>query len=263
MEKEIREAIEAILLKNKKIIIYPFGFYGKKVKEILNTEFGVEEFAIIDNNCADNNVWKIGDINVDKANEYCYLVACMGDVNFTEIIKTLDELKVDSNNIEDVFWEKHYYHLYAPNFMIYDAERHGLTLAQYYENHYNRLGVKTDTVIEKIASVIDIPQEGSICEIGTGSGRFLVKLIERFRPAKYEFYEIEKILAEYIVQNYHYQYCQIIDDEASGDDLGKTESESQDLVFVSNVFSLIKYSITYQYFLEMIRVCKTGGVYSI
>lgn len=34
---------------------------------------------------------------------------------------------------------------------------------------------------------------------------------------------------------------------------------SQDIVFESNVFSLIKYSITYQYFLEMIRVCKEGG----
>lgn len=108
-------------------------------------------------------------------NEYCFLVACKNDVTFTEIIKTLDKLNVDEKNIEDVFWNYHYYHLNMPAFMIYDSERQGISLAQYYENHYNCLGVKTETVLDIISSVVNIPKRGKFCEIGTGSGRFLVK----------------------------------------------------------------------------------------
>lgn len=67
-------------------------------------------------------------------------------------------------------------------------------------------------------------------------------------PEQYEFYEIEKKLAEYIVQNYKYSYCKIIDKEANGKNLKGTMTESQDLVFVSNVFPLLKYSDTFQYF---------------
>lgn len=192
MEELIRDAIKSILAKNKKIVIYPFGFWGKRAKEILNEEFGIQEFCISDNNCAEGNVKRIADLDADKMNDYCYLIACIADEAFTEIIKSLDELNVDDENLIDVFWNFHYYHLNAPVFMIYDAQRHGLTLAQYYENHYNRLGVKSDTAMNNISSIIDIPEGGSICEIGSGSGRFMVKLIEKFKPAKYEFYEIEK-----------------------------------------------------------------------
>lgn len=257
--KEIRKAIESVLTKNKKIIIYPFGFYGKMVKEILNKEYSLHEDCIIDNFSNDQCIRRITDLDKSRVNDYCYLIACKSDVQFTEIVKTLDELKVNKENVVDVFGAEHYYHLYAPTFMIYDAHRQGLNLAQYYEKHYNSFGIKSDTIIDKIAEIIDISARGSICEIGPGSGRFLVKLIEKFKPRKYEFYEIEKKLEKYITENYHYEECSIIDREANGVNLEGTETGSQDLVFESNVFSLIKYSYTYKYFLEMIRVCKEGG----
>ncbi len=53
MKEKIREAIGRCLKKNKKIAIYPFGVYGKMVKEILNQEFGLQECCIVDNYCAD------------------------------------------------------------------------------------------------------------------------------------------------------------------------------------------------------------------
>lgn len=259
MEEKIREAIKNILKTNKEIIIYPFGFWGKRTKVILNEEFDIQEFCVVDNNYSDEGVKNIEEIEINEINNYCWLIACIDDTSFTDIMKSLDEHNVDEQNIEDVFWNYHYYHLHAPKFMIYDAQRQGLTLAQYYENHYNSLGVKSETVIDNIVTIIELPEGGNICEIGTGSGRFLIKLIERFRPAKYEFYEIEKILSEYIVNTYKYNYCKIINNEADGKSLQRTLTESQDMVFASNVFSLIKYSTTYQYFLEMIRVCKKGG----
>ncbi|MCI8844821.1 MAG: class I SAM-dependent methyltransferase [Lachnospiraceae bacterium] len=259
MKEKIREAIGRCLKKNKKIAIYPFGVYGKMVKEILNQEFGLQECCIVDNYCADREVQCITEIDTDQVNDYCWLIACVNDAVFTEIVKSLDELGVDRRNIEDVFGDEHYYHLYAPAFMLYDAARQGITLAQYYENHYNALGVKSDTVMDKVADAINLPGGGNICEIGPGSGRLLVKLMEKFKPKKYEFYEIEKKLAEYVEGTYQYPGCQLIRKEADGESLKETEDESQDLVFASNIFSLISYANTYQYFLEMMRVCKRGG----
>ncbi|MCM1251244.1 MAG: hypothetical protein NC321_00320 [Clostridium sp.] len=160
MEERIREAVKKALDKKKEIIIYPFGVYGKKVKEILNQEFHLQEYCIVDNNRTGEGIQQITDLDADKMNDYCYLVACINDVIFTEIIKSLDEKHVDNKNIEDVFWEEHYYHLYAPAFMIYDAHRQGITLAQYYENHYNAVGVKTDVLIDKIAEVVNLSGGG-------------------------------------------------------------------------------------------------------
>lgn len=66
MEQRIREAIISILTKNKEIVIYPFGFYGKLAKEILNSEFGIKELCVVDNNCSDDNIFKIEDLNTKK-----------------------------------------------------------------------------------------------------------------------------------------------------------------------------------------------------
>ncbi|MCM1251243.1 MAG: class I SAM-dependent methyltransferase [Clostridium sp.] len=87
----------------------------------------------------------------------------------------------------------------------------------------------------------------------------MVKLIEKFEPTRYEFYEIEKKLAEYIIENYQYPYCQMLSQEADGRSLKATADESVDLVFASNIFSLITYDNAYRYLLEMIRICKKDG----
>lgn len=131
-----------------------------RVKEILNTEFGMQKFCLVDNNRPDKMVKGIADIDIEKMNDYCWLIACVDDANFTEITRSLDEHNIDKQNVEDVFWNFYYFHLKAPKFMIYDAQRQGITLAQYYENHYNLLGVKTETVIDSIANIVKISEGG-------------------------------------------------------------------------------------------------------
>lgn len=50
MEKYLRNSIKNFLIKNdKKIVIYPYGKYGKMTKEILNNEYGIQEKYVVDN----------------------------------------------------------------------------------------------------------------------------------------------------------------------------------------------------------------------
>lgn len=46
----IRKAIEDNLNKGiNSFVIYPCGFKGKMVKEVLNVEYGIQELALVDN----------------------------------------------------------------------------------------------------------------------------------------------------------------------------------------------------------------------
>ncbi len=258
IEDKIRKAIiDAVNTKSKKgIVIYPFGVYGKKVKDILNKEFDIYEAYIIDNNISeDSRIQQVE--SMDNMNDYIYLIACRDTKVFTDIMKTLN-LKVDDENIIDIFAEWHYHLYQEPEFVLYDATRKGMDLGGWYEKRLNQVG-RTDTVTDAIMNTISIPEGGTFCEIGPGTGRYMQKFIEKARPQKYEFYEVQKKLAEYLVKALNYNFCEVIAREADGYSLKDTHSCSQDVIFANSVWPIIKYSNIYQYFLEMIRVCKVGG----
>lgn len=259
IEEKIREAIKNYATGDKKIIIYPFGQLGKKVKDILNNEFRIQESYILDNKIStDDRVHKIEFIDISEMNDYLYLIACQNTKNFTEIMKTLD-LKVEDENIVDIFADAHEHLYLEPDFVLFDAQRKGLSLGEWIERRYGIVG-RTDVIIDAIWNSVVVEAGGSFCEIGPGTGRYLQKLTEKFRPSRYEFYEVNNILANYIVENSKYEFCTIIAKETDGKSLKETENESQDIVSAYNVWPILrKYSYVYNYLLEMIRVCKTGG----
>ena len=257
-EEKIREAIKNHAIDDKKIIIYPFGKLGRTVKEILNHEFGIQESYIFDNNISDDGVQKIESMDVDKMNDYLYLVACLNTRQFTEIIKTLDT-KVDDANIVDIFSDEHGHLFLESDWAIFDAQRKGLSLREWLEKKEGMAG-RTDVLIDAIVNTVNVHAGGHFCEIGPGTGGYLQKLIEKFRPLRYEFYEVNKALTNYILENNKYEYCTVVAQETDGRSLKETRTASQDVVSAYNVWSILgKYSNIYKYFLEMIRVCKTGG----
>lgn len=49
MESYIRRALEYLTKEYKNFVIYPYGKYGRLVKQILNEDFGIQENYVVDN----------------------------------------------------------------------------------------------------------------------------------------------------------------------------------------------------------------------
>ena len=63
---------------DKKFIIYPFGDLGKLVKEILNTEFGLQEYAVVDSFLSKKefNVKSLSEFDVSICEDLIVILAC-------------------------------------------------------------------------------------------------------------------------------------------------------------------------------------------
>lgn len=71
MESYIRRALEYLTKEYKNFVIYPYGKYGRLVKQILNEDFGIQENYVVDNalacsqNREDNDIRDIGYMKED------------------------------------------------------------------------------------------------------------------------------------------------------------------------------------------------------
>ena len=96
------EQVEGI--REKKIIIYPFGVVGAVTKGVLNTYFEIKEELIIDNYlCQKNrNIEKIDYLSRLSLGEYLILFACNNPEIYWELYNALEEY-VDSQYIIKLF----------------------------------------------------------------------------------------------------------------------------------------------------------------
>jgi hypothetical protein len=136
------------------------------------------------------------------------------------------------------------------------AKAAGLSVGDYVERKYNP-GPRcaTDQTIDGMTSlgVFDNPLE-RICELGPGSGRYLVRTIARSHPRHYEVYETAAEWRNWLVEEHG-----IVSRRCDGRTLAETESGSIALVQAHKLFPGLPFLMTVSYFLEMARVIQNGG----
>ena len=134
------------------------------------------------------------------------------------------------------------------------AMRRELSVCDYVEKLWNHQG-ETQRVISKLASYGAFNLENpNILEIGTGTGRYLEKVLKKCKPAKYESYEPNYGWSKWLQSTYP-----IISHKADGVSLRQTYADSVDLLHAHGVFVYLPFLVVYQYFKEIFRVVKNNG----
>lgn len=123
------------------------------------------------------------------------------------------------------------------------AEREKLSICDYVEKLWAKQG-DTRRVIEQMASCgafgITNP---NVVEIGTGTGRYLEKVLEKCKPTKYESYETARDWAEWLQSKYPI----VVSHEADGVSLKQTLANSVDLIHAHGVFVYLPFLASYRY----------------
>jgi SAM-dependent methyltransferase len=134
------------------------------------------------------------------------------------------------------------------------AKRSNLSVIDYIDETYAEPGETAATV----KAMLDLSglqgQVSRVCEIGTGSGRFMQKVIEAVHPQVYEVYETAEDWVRYL-RDLNVALVQ----PADGTTLSSTATASVDLVHAQKVFVYLEFWVTAKYLDEMARVVRPGG----
>ena len=95
-----------------------------------------------------------------------------------------------------------------------------------------------------------------IVEIGTGTGRYTEKVLQKCNPAKYESYEPLLDWADWLQS----KYPSIISHKSDGETLWQTPDNSVDIVHSHGVFVYLPFLVAYGYYKEIWRITADGGI---
>ena len=102
----INSAIEKIIImdKSKKIVLYPYGFWGFETKRILNDRYGIKEAFIIDNGISEKNteIKKLSYLEEINTDEYIFLITSDNQHIYDEIRENLKQY-INEDNIMDIY----------------------------------------------------------------------------------------------------------------------------------------------------------------
>ena len=135
------------------------------------------------------------------------------------------------------------------------ARKAGLSIGAYLDREHAEPGstpeaVKAMIKIGGLAAGCDVA-----CEIGPGSGRFAIEVIEALHPRSYEIYETARDWLPTLRQ-----LPNAVVRPADGHTLAATPDGSVDLVHSQRTFSYLAPYVAIGYMAEMARVVKPGGV---
>lgn len=136
---------------------------------------------------------------------------------------------------------------------IRNAQRLNKTVCEYVEELWNIKGNR-DAVINRMKEAGALKHCNEVCEIGPGTGRYLERILKEVSPSIYHIYEINKDWRTWLSKTYN-----VIAHPADGHSLSFTKDNQVGLVFAAGVFVYIPFLNSFEYFLEMIRVCSPGG----
>jgi phospholipid N-methyltransferase len=138
---------------------------------------------------------------------------------------------------------------------ILAAQKESKNIGDYVETLWNQQGA-TQAVIEQMESAGCLMSAEQILEIGPGTGRYLDLILKKIKPQQYHIYEIDKDWSDYLAQAYS---PVVIAQPADGISLKATPNQSCKLVHAHGVFVYLPFLSSFEYFSEMIRVCKQSG----
>ncbi len=167
----IQSLIDNDALKDKVIIIYPFGLYGKTIKGLLNSIYGIREDYIIDNKLAHKveqfDIRKFEEIPLsDRERGLVFLASDAEDIysevrfelqKFFSMNQIIDLFSPSSYFDPEIFWDQSYINTGIPDYARYNLLES--CAREIYKNH--------------------VP--GSIAECGVFEGHF-ANGISRFFP---------------------------------------------------------------------------------
>lgn len=135
---------------------------------------------------------------------------------------------------------------------VADAERAGLSVCDHVERMWGMEGC-TARIIDRMAVSGAFRDGARIVEIGTGTGRYLEKTLERCISASYHSYELDTGWARWLARTYPITSC-----PTDGASLASTEAA--DLIHAHGVFVYLPFLTTTRYFAEIWRVAAPGAV---
>lgn len=142
------------------------------------------------------------------------------------------------------------------------AKREKIPICQYLENSESdpRKRGRRDRIIQHLDAAGVFRECRTVCEIGTGTGMYLEKVLELSHPRRYEIYETSRDWVHYLKKTHSGKNdCHFLFHPADGHTLKNTISDSCDLVHSHAVFVYIPLLTTFDYLQEAIRVCRVGG----
>lgn len=133
------------------------------------------------------------------------------------------------------------------------AKQQGLSVSDYVEKIWDQQGA-TDLVIQYMREAGSLVPCERVCEIGAGTGRYLERVQKQVQPSQYDSYEVADDWAAWLAETY-----QVTSQPTDGHTLKPTPDASCGLVHAHGVFVYLPFLHSFEYFLEMCRVCAPRG----
>ena len=142
------------------------------------------------------------------------------------------------------------------------ASNVGLSICEYLESKEtdNRKKGRRDRIIDNMEKRNLFHHRHAVLEIGTGTGMYMEKILERFPLKRYEVYEPDRGWVKYLKKTYsNTGPCKLIYQVADGETLKSTKSSSCDLVHAHGVMVYLPFLKTFSYIRESARVLSLNG----
>jgi hypothetical protein len=135
------------------------------------------------------------------------------------------------------------------------AQERGISIREYVESLWKQPG-RTVQIIETMREVGCLVPCDRVCEIGPGTGRYLELVLGEIAPKQYDVYEISEDWAGWLEDTFK---PIVVRQPTDGRTLSNTPSRSCGLIHAHGVFVYLSLLHGFEYFSEMIRVCKKNG----
>ncbi len=138
----------------------------------------------------------------------------------------------------------------------------GLSVCEYLENNETdpRKHGRRDRIIDELKNTGILKNLERVCEIGTGTGQYLEKIIELSRPSRYDVYETDPGWVKFLQTEYNGRNgCKVICHPADGRKLSYNSDNTCDFVHAHGVFVYLPLLQSLEYLKECARVCRPGG----
>jgi SAM-dependent methyltransferase len=142
------------------------------------------------------------------------------------------------------------------------ARSRGLSVCEYresLEDNPRKVG-RRDRIVKRLKEAGVFQNITTVCEIGTGTGMYLEKILLSASPSRYEVYETDVGWVDFIKAEYGaHSTCRVVCHPCDGRSLSDTGDGSVDLVHAHGVFVYLPLLQSLAYLRECIRVSRPGG----